>query len=47
MKFIPFVLALALLTGCDHLPYPREMGDMAPLRTMGVDSWVALAGFRV
>jgi len=37
MKIIPFVLALALLTGCDHLPYPREMGDMAPLRTMGVD----------
>jgi len=37
MKLFPFVLVLALLTGCDHLPYPREMGDMAPLRTMGVD----------
>ena len=33
------VLALAclLLTGCSGLPYPREMGDMALLRTMGVD----------
>ena len=26
-----------LLTGCSGLPYPREMGDMALLRTMGVD----------
>ena len=26
-----------LLSGCDSLPYPREMGDMALLRTMGVD----------
>ena len=35
------ILALALvcltLTGCSVLPYPREMGDMALLRTMGVD----------
>ena len=27
-----------LLSGCDSLPYPREMGDMALLRTMGVDA---------
>lgn len=32
-------LALALLTGCggDGLPYAREMGDMALMRTLGVD----------
>ena len=29
--------ACLLLTGCAGLPYPREMGDMALLRTMGVD----------
>lgn len=29
--------ACLLLTGCSGLPYPREMGDMALLRTMGVD----------
>lgn len=28
---------LGLLTGCSGLPQPREMGDMALLRTMGVD----------
>ena len=30
----------ALLTGCGKaaLPYAREMGDMALLRTMGVDA---------
>lgn len=27
-----------LLTGCSGLPAPREMGDMALLRTMGVDA---------
>lgn len=38
MKVLPFVLAATLLlSGCDPLPYPREMGDMAILRTMGVD----------
>ena len=26
-----------LLTGCGRMPYPREMEDMALLRTMGVD----------
>lgn len=32
------VLALCvLLSGCAQLPCPREMGDMALLRTMGVD----------
>ncbi len=31
-------LALALLlSGCSALPYPREMGNMALLRTMGID----------
>lgn len=29
--------AVLLLTGCSGLPRPREMGDMALLRTMGVD----------
>ena len=31
-------LALLLLTGCSGLPRPREMGDMALLRIMGVDA---------
>ena len=35
---LPLLTALALLlTGCSGLPRPREMGDMALLRTMGVD----------
>ena len=35
---LPLLCALALLlTGCSGLPRPREMGDMALLRTMGVD----------
>ena len=35
---LPLLTALVLLlTGCSGLPYPREMGDMALLRTMGVD----------
>ncbi|MEA4934336.1 MAG: Ger(x)C family spore germination C-terminal domain-containing protein [Lawsonibacter sp.] len=38
MKVLPIVLAATLLlSGCDRLPYPREMGDMELLRTMGVD----------
>ena len=38
MKVLPIVLAMILLlSGCDRLPYPREMGDMEILRTMGVD----------
>lgn len=37
--FLPAVLALGLLlTGCDSLPAAREMGDMALLRTLGVDA---------
>ena len=31
-------LGCLLLTGCSGLPYAREMGDMALLRTMGVDA---------
>ena len=35
---LPVVLALGLLlTGCSGLPTAREMGDMALLRTLGVD----------
>ena len=34
---LALALGCALLTGCSALPYPREMGDMALLRTMGVD----------
>ena len=30
-------LLLLLLSGCGSLPYPREMGDMAMVRTLGVD----------
>ena len=37
-RTLPLLAALALLlTGCSGLPRPREMGDMALLRTMGVD----------
>ena len=37
-RMLPLLTALVLLlTGCSGLPYPREMGDMALLRTMGVD----------
>lgn len=37
-RMLPLLAALVLLlTGCSGLPYPREMGDMALLRTMGVD----------
>ena len=31
-------LACLVMSGCGSLPVPREMGDMALLRTMGVDS---------
>ena len=35
---LPAILALCLLlTGCSGLPTAREMGDMALLRTLGVD----------
>ncbi len=35
---LPLAVGLSLsLTGCSQLPQPREMGDMALLRTMGVD----------
>lgn len=34
---VPALLLSVLLTGCGQLPYPREMEDMALLRTMGVD----------
>lgn len=36
---VALALALALLAGCggDGLPYAREMGDMALMRTLGVD----------
>lgn len=38
-RICPLLLALCLLlTGCGSLPTGREMGDMALLRTMGVDS---------
>ena len=38
-RTLPLLCALALLlTGCSGLPRPREMGDMALLRTMGVDA---------
>lgn len=36
LLFLPLVLGL--LTGCSGLPRPREMGDMALMRTMGVDA---------
>ncbi len=37
--FLALVLAGGLLlTGCSGLPTSREMGDMALLRTMGVDA---------
>lgn len=40
-KFLPGVLAFLLLCGCGQqggLPFAREMGDMALLRTMAVDA---------
>jgi len=38
MKLLPVLCACLLLCGCDGLPHTREMGDMALLRTMGVDA---------
>ena len=35
---IPLLAACLLLSGCSSFPTAREMGDMALLRTMGVDS---------
>lgn len=38
MRVLSCLLAVTLLlSGCSGLPYPREMEDMALLRTMGVD----------
>lgn len=37
MKLLAVMLLCLLLCGCDGLPRAREMGDMALLRTMGVD----------
>lgn len=36
-RLLPLLCVCLLLSGCSGLPYPREMGDMALLRTMGVD----------
>ena len=38
MKLTALALALALLAGCAGLPVPREMGEMALLRTIGADA---------
>lgn len=38
MKIFPMLLSVLLLTGCSGLPAAREMGDMALLRTLGVDA---------
>lgn len=37
MKALLLLPLCLLLCGCDGLPRPREMGDMALLRTLGVD----------
>ena len=37
-RALGLLAALCLLTGCSGLPTAREMGDMALLRTMGVDA---------
>ena len=37
MKILAALALCLLLCGCDGLPRAREMGDMALLRTMGVD----------
>lgn len=44
-RTIPLLAACLLLTGCGRLPTAREMGDMALLRTMGIDT--ASAGVAV
>ena len=38
MKVLALALALSLLAGCSGLPDPREMGDMALIRTLGADA---------
>ena len=35
---VPLLAVCLLLSGCSGLPAAREMGDMALLRTMGVDT---------
>jgi len=37
-RLSPLLAACLLLTGCSGLPAAREMGDMALLRTLGVDA---------
>ncbi len=37
-RLIPLLAACLLLTGCSSLPTAREMGDMALMRTMGIDT---------
>jgi len=44
-RLLPLFAVCLLLTGCSGLPAAREMGDMALLRTMGVDA--ALGGVAV
>lgn len=36
-RLIPLLWACLFLTGCSQFPVAREMGDMALLRTMGID----------
>ena len=36
-KLVLMIAQCLLLAGCTGLPTPREMGDMAPLRTVGID----------
>lgn len=36
-RLLPWLAACLLLSGCSGLPTAREMGDMALLRTLGVD----------
>ena len=37
-RLLPLISACMFLTGCSGLPSAREMGDMALLRTMGIDA---------
>ena len=37
-RLLPLLTACLVLTGCNGLPTAREMGDMALLRTMGIDA---------
>ena len=36
--WLPALCAVLFLAGCSGLPAAREMGDMALLRTLGVDA---------